>query len=190
VRFLNTRVVAVLQDKLSTKEGGQISESITESAHLVIDDLKMAAHYWERTEDEDGSKLHLFSRLDIDRKTTNELLARVWKSNDDLRTPISDVQKVVSEQWDALANAAKTEGAAGSMPSGVHTPDWAKNGDSEDDQEFRFVCHGLASDDKQAQALASRMCTEKLCRIFGVQIKSNTSVRETLNGIDVESEVS
>lgn len=190
VRFLNTRVVAVLQDKLSTKEGGQISESITESAHLVIDDLKMAAHYWERTEDEEGSKLHLFSRLDIDRKTTNELLARVWKSNDDLRTPISDVQKVVSEQWDALANAAKTEGPAGSMPSGVHTPDWAKNGDSEDDQEFRFVCHGLASDDKQAQALASRMCTEKLCRIFGVQIKSNTSVRETLNGIDVESEVS
>lgn len=189
VRFLSTRIVAVLRDNTSTQEGGEISEAITESAHLLIDDLPIAAHYWEKVQEKDGATLHLYSRIDVDPQTVGQLLSRVWKEHSDLRTPLSEIQKSIEQNWDALGEVASVHSSTDLLPEGIYTPDWAKRGDQEDDQEFRFVCHGLATEEPQAQALAARMCTEKICKIFGVQIKSTTSVRENLEGLDVESEV-
>ncbi len=190
VRFLSTRIVAVLTDKVSTQEAGKISEAISETAHLLIEDISITAHYWEKVETKDGEKVRLYSRIDVDRERVQELLAGVWEKKGDLRTPLGDVQLAVVEGWDKLEAVEGAASSADLLPKGVYTPDWAKKGDVEDAQAFHFVCHGLAADEDHAGALARRMCTEKLCRLFGVQIKSQTTVREDLEGIDVQSEVS
>lgn len=189
VRFLSTRIVAVLTDKVSTNETTQIAEAISENAQLLIDDISITAHYWEKVKADGGEKLHLYSRIDIDKESVKELLGGVWSRDGNLRTPLEDVQLAVVEGWDRLEDVDNAESSADLLPAGVYTPDWAKKGDKEDDQAFHFVCHGLASDEENASALAKRMCTEKLCRLFGVQIKSQTTVREDLEGIDVQSEV-
>jgi hypothetical protein len=189
VRFLSTRIVAVLTDKISTEESGQISEIISETAGLLVDDLVIFARYWEKVKDSEGLKWHLYSRVDVDKQLVAQLLAAVWEKNGDLRTPLASVQLAVNEGWDTLAQVDTAGSAADLLPSGIYTPTWAKGGDSESTDEFRFVCHGLAADEAHARALARRMCSEKLCRLFGVQIKSETRVTETLEGIDVESEV-
>lgn len=189
VRFLSTRIVAVLTDKVSTSEAGQISEAISESAQLLIDDITITAHYWEKVKAKEGEKLQLYSRIDVDKERVQELLRGVWEKNGDLRTPLEDVQLAVVEGWDKLENVDDAGSSADLLPDGIYTPDWAKKGDQEDDRAFHFVCHGLAADESHASALASRMCTEKLCRLFGVQIRSQTTVREDLEGLDVQSEV-
>jgi hypothetical protein len=189
VRFLSTRVAAVLQDDLSSQEGEAISEAITESSHLLIDDISITSHYWEKVREKGGAKVHLYSRIDVDQEIVVRLLSRVWEAHGDLRTPLADVQKTVKDQWDALGNVANVHSSTDLLPGGIYTPGWAASGDEEDEQEFRFVCHGLAPEDQTAQSLAGRMCTEKLCRLFGVQIKSTTRVRENLEGLQVESEV-
>lgn len=189
VRFLSTRIVAVLTDKVSTREASEISEAISETAQLLIDDISITAHYWEKVETNEGEKLRLYSRIDVDKERVQELLAGVWERKGDLRTPLENVQLAVVEGWDKLEAVEGAASAADLLPDGVYTPDWAKKGDTEDDRAFHFVCHGLAADEEHASALAKRMCTEKLCRLFGVQIKSQTTVREDLEGIDVQSEV-
>ncbi len=191
VRFLSTRIVAVLKETLSSDEAATLSEVIHESATALIDDISITAHYWERVPGKDGERLHLYSRADIDRKQIARLLAQIHQDqNTDFRTPLSTIQKQLEAKWDAIGHVQDAHSARDLLPEGTYLPDWAKDGDSRDDREFRFVCHGLAANEEQAQVLAKRMCTEKLCRLFGVQIKAQTTVREDLNGIEAESEVS
>lgn len=190
VRFVSTRVVAVLKESMSSEEADTMSEAITEESSALVDDLLITAHYWERVRKGKKEELHLYSRIDVDRQRVADLLQQVYEKKSDLRTPFSQVKAALEANWDALENTQEAHSASDLLPAGVYVPEWAKAGDREDNREFRFVCHGLATQEDQARALAQRMCTEKLCRLFGVQIKARTSVKEDLKGLEVESEVS
>lgn len=189
IRFLNTRIVSVIEESLGTNKDPQISETITASARELVDDIPIQLHYWERTRDKTGERLQLYSLIDLDQSKVMDLLGRVWSKRSDLRTPLAEVEKRVKERWDAIGNVTSAQSATDLLPSGTYTPDWAKAGDSDNDQAIQLVCYGLASDEKQSQVLAQRMCTEKLCRLFGVQIQAKTTVNENLEGLSVDSQV-
>jgi len=189
IRFLNTRIVSVVEENLATNKDPKVSETITASAHELVDDIPIQLHYWERTSGKQGERLQLYSLIDLDQSKVMDLLSRVWSKRSDLRTPLADIQKLVQKQWDSIGNVSTAQSANDLLPSGIYTPDWAKSGDTDNDQAYQLVCYGLASDERQSQALAQRMCTEKLCRLFGVQIQARTTINENLEGLSVDSQV-
>ncbi|HEY6077266.1 MAG TPA: hypothetical protein VIW29_00590, partial [Polyangiaceae bacterium] len=67
---------------------------------------------------------------------------------------------------------------------------WASAGDGENADAFTFVCQGTADEEAKALSLAAARCNEKLCRLFGVKLRSQLSVKEDLNGLEAKSEVS
>lgn len=190
IRFLSVRVVAVLEDRVSTSEGAVLRERIDEVAQSWVDNLTIAQRYFERRKSGNEDKVHLFSRLDLDQASIAELLLRAAKDATNLRTPPEELKAVLAERWQRVADVAGLNQGDAALPKGVVPPAWARAGDRVTDVGFEFVCSGMAKDDKTARAVAQARCNEKLCRLFGVQITSKSTVTETLDGVQAQSEVS
>ncbi len=188
VRFLGTRIVAVLEDKLDSEGTQKLSERITEEASLWVEDLPVASRYWEKREDDGVGRLHVWSRIDLDGTHLARLTERVAAETKGLPVATTALLGNLEQSWDTIADPSAYS-AEPRLPKGAFRPDWAKDGDSESSEGFEFVCHGVASDEGTAKALAASQCSEKLCRLFGVQITAKTEVREDLEGMSATSEV-
>ena len=190
VRFLSSRVVSVLEDQVKTGEAEQLRERIDVTAQSFVDELTIEQRYWERRQTADGERLHVWSRLDIDRAAVAELLRRATQDASNLTTPTPEIVRRLHERWDRFADVAAMNQGKEALPPGVAQPAWARTGDRANDVGFEFVCHGLAKDEKTARAMAQARCNEKFCRLFGVQISAKTTVTENLDGVTAQSEVS
>ena len=51
------------------------------------------------------------------------------------------------------------------------------------------MCEGAGSDEQQATEAARALCSAKICELCGVEVKSTTETRETLEKVDVERKV-
>lgn len=188
VRFLASRVSAILEDKLDSQGVQTIAERITEHAGAWVEQLRVAQRYWEKRRDGDEEKLHIWSRIDLSPEEMTVLTDRVLSQSDDLASSSASIRQELGDGWDALADPSKYSSTT-TLPEGVFIPDWAKSGDRKTDSNFQFTCHGMASDEKTARLLAESQCSEKLCKLFGVQISAETIVSEDLEGISATSEV-
>ena len=189
LRFLTTRVVAVLEDRQTGSGAQTLSETVEDSASAVVDNWTVAAHYWEKRKVAGQERLHVYSRLEVDQSSVVELLQRAISGSPDLRLKAAEYQAKLNANWSQLVQSAKKTADEGDLPPGVEAPPWARQGDIENDEGFTFVCHGSANDENKAKALAAARCNEKLCRIFGVQITAKSRVKEDLEGVTAESEV-
>jgi hypothetical protein len=190
VRFLSVRVVSVLEDQVKTGESPVLRERIEETAQSWVDSLTIAQRYFERRKSSNADKLHIFSRLDVDQATVAELLQRATQSGSELRTPTAELLAKFNQRWEQFAEVGSLNQGDTLLPVGVIAPPWAKSGDKVDSVQFQFVCSGLGKDEKTARAVAQARCSEKLCRLFGVQITAKSKVVENLDGVTAESEVS
>lgn len=190
VRFLSVRVISVLEDRVNTNEGTVLRERIDQVAQSWVDNLTIAQRYFERRKSGDEDKVHLFSRLDLDQASVAELLLRAAKDATNLRTSPEELKTLLAERWQRIADVAGLNQGDAALPTGVVPPSWARGGDRVTDVGFEFVCSGTAKDDKTARAVARARCNEKLCRLFGVQITAKSTVTETLEGVQAQSEVS
>lgn len=190
LRFLTTRVVAVLEDRQSSAGAQILQETLEDNAAASVDSWTIAAHYWEKRRSGNQERLHVYSRLEMDSSGVAELLQKALSNSPDLRSKSAQYVSQLSSKWNQIVQSAKQAAETEGLPAGVDAPVWARQGDAETADGFTFVCHGAAVDESKAKALAQARCNEKLCRIFGVQISAKTKVREDLNGISAESEVS
>lgn len=188
LRFLASRVKAILKDRLSTDQAQLTEERIGERAGGWVAAIPVAERYWERRKDEGGEQWHVWSRVDLSQKQVDELLRSVLDQSADLASPIGTLRQEVSQDWDQLADPSTWEKSR-ELPEGTFVPAWAKAGDQKTAQEFRFVCHGQGTDEKFARAEAQASCSEKLCKLFGVEIRAETKVVENLEGLSAESQV-
>jgi hypothetical protein len=188
LRFLASRVKAILKDRLSTEQAATTVEKITERAGGWVASIPVSERYWEKRRDESGEQWHLWSRVDLSQQQVDELLRSVLDQSADLASPIGTLRQEVSQDWDKLADPSTWEKSR-ELPEGTFVPAWAKSGDQKTAQEFRFVCHGLGADEKSARAEAQASCSEKLCKLFGVEIRAETKVVENLEGLSAESQV-
>jgi len=190
LRFLSTRVVAILTDSL-TGDGDQVlREHVVETATGMVDDWIVTGRYWEKRGQGDDAQLHIWSRLEVDKERVREMLSQATTGVTDLRLPATELLGRLDERWEKMQEVAELSDAYAVLPAGVSVPVWAQAGDTRDDQEFSFVCQATGSSEQEARAFAQARCNEKLCRLFGVKITAKTSVTETLDGIAAESEVS
>ena len=189
LRFLTTRVVAVLEDQQTSSGAQSLRETVEDSASASVDNWTVAAHYWEKRKVSGQERLHVYSRLEVDQSSVAELLQRAISGSTDLKSKSAEYQARLNAKWSQLVQSAKHTADEEDLPPGVEPPPWARQGDVENDEGFTFVCHGSANDENKAKALAAARCNEKLCRIFGVQITAKTRVKEDLQGITAESEV-
>lgn len=189
LRFLQTRVVAVLTDREGTDPARRkVEEVIEEHAEAVVDDWTIEGHYWEKRKDGDKTTLSIFSRLDVDSAMLAELLTRLGEQAPD--SGLTDLSRKVDEKFVKLAEEAEKWNETGPVAPGVSVPAWATAGDSEDAGGFTFVCQGTAAEEDQATQLALARCNEKLCRLFGVKLSSSVKVKEDLDGLEASSETS
>lgn len=188
LRFLASRVKAILKDRVSSRESTTTVETITERAGGWVAAIPIAERYWEKRKDESGEQLHVWSRVDLSQNQVDELLASVLDQSADLGSPIGTLRQEVRQNWDQLADPSTWEKSR-QLPEGTFVPAWAKAGDQKTAQEFRLVCHGLGADEKTARAEAQASCSEKLCKLFGVEIRAETKVVENLEGLSAESQV-
>jgi len=196
LRFLTVRVVAVLTDEEASGTGGLgaedrrvLEERITTQAEALIDDWFVSARYWEKRKDGKGETLHVFSRLEVERAKVDELLRKSGGDGPDLRLTDQELSERLSARWGRMTEVTELNEAGNASLTGVEAPDWAAAGDSESDAGFTFVCQARAEDEETAEALARARCNEKLCRLFGVQITARTTVKENLQELTAESEV-
>ena len=68
-------------------------------------------------------------------------------------------------------------------------PSWAGKGDRADDHGHVFVCAGEGKNENDALASALGICSDKVCKVCGVEVISTLNTKETLTGIDVQHEV-
>jgi len=196
LRFLTSRVVAVLTDEeasggggLSEEERRVLEERITAQSEAVIDQWFVSARYWERRQEGKTESLHVFSRLEVDRTRLEELLQKSAGDLPDLRLSGPELSNRLAARWSRIAEVTELNEAGGALLEGVSAPDWAASGDREAEAGFTFVCQARAKDERTAEALARARCNEKLCQLFGVQIIARTSVKENLEELKAESEV-
>lgn len=189
LRFLRTRVVAVLFDaEGSDPQRRRLEEVLDESAEAFIGDWSIEAHYWEKASQSGKTKLLVFSRLDVDAASLADLFARAATNHPEAKLEL--VSQKVREKFPRLVAEAQSWSEAGPVAAGVTVPAWARSGDAEDADAFTFVCQGTADEEDKALSLAAARCNEKLCRLFGVKLRSQLSVKEDLNGLEAKSEVS
>src|SRR5262249_3437241 len=62
-------------------------------------------------------------------------------------------------------------------------------GDSADASGSRFTCEGEGTSKAEALASAEGVCTDKLCRVCGVEIESIVQTTETLHGVAMQRKV-
>lgn len=72
--------------------------------------------------------------------------------------------------------------------AGEEAPDWFAP-DTENVSEWTFYCRGDGATEEEAGASASLACSKKICSLFGVNVSSEVSATETLEKIDVKSQV-
>jgi hypothetical protein len=190
LRFITTRVVAVLTDVQSTAGGKRLSERIEDSARAIIDDWPVVAHYWEKRKRGGDQRMHVFARIEVDRAMVGDLLQKAAAGATEPTRESRDLITRLNGNWGKLVETATQSSEEWAVPAGVTIPDWAKAGDRETSDGFVFVCRGVAEDENRAKTLAMARCSEKLCRLFGVQIKAKTRVVENLEGLTAQSEVS
>lgn len=189
LRFLRTRVVSVLFDQEgSDPERRRLEEVLDESAEAFINDWSIEAHYWEKASQSGKTKLLVFSRLDVDAASLADLFTRAAADHPDAKLEL--VSKRVREKFPRLVADAESWSEAGPVAAGITVPAWASSGDREEPDSFTFVCQGTAEEEDKALSLAAARCNEKLCRLFGVKLRSQLSVKEDLNGLEAKSEVS
>ncbi len=188
LRFLATRVVAVLSDEQDAAGRKALEETVIETAEAAVDAWLIVERYWEKRRDGRAERYHIFSRLEVDQAQVRELLLRAAQTKD-LRLSPEELGARLGSRWDRLTKVAELSELELDLPEGMTIPPWAQSGDTSNEAGFSFVCHGRSDDEAKAQALAQARCNEKLCRLFGVQITARTSVRENLEGISAESEV-
>jgi hypothetical protein len=85
--------------------------------------------------------------------------------------------------------AARGPGSTSSAPVSDDAPSWARAGDQKNDEGSLFVCEGEGVDEQQATEAARALCSAKICELCGVEVKSVTETRETLERVDVERKV-
>jgi hypothetical protein len=185
IRFLSTRIVAVLKDRLDSRGVQELSERITESAAAWTQEIPVAQRYWEKRRDDGKESVHIWSRVDLSPEQLGALSQLVLAQGKDGSLPDS-LPRDLTAHWDQIADPSQYRG---SLPEGVFVPDWAKDGDRQTDTEFQFVCYGLAPDERTARIAAQSQCSVKFCKLFGVQITAETTVVEDLEGMSAKSEV-
>jgi len=186
LRFLKTRVIAVLEESTSSAAGESVRETIEEQASAVVDDWLIASRYWEKRKVGGKEHLDVYSKMEIDQESVSALFDKA-ELGDDLRLK---VKKRLADVWPELQKEAIQAAPDAHSERGITPPEWARAGDEESADQFSFVCQGSAEDEKEALSLAKSRCDEKLCRLLGVKIQARTSVTETLDDLSAESQVS
>jgi hypothetical protein len=188
IRFLATRVVAVLEHKIDSKGAEELSETIKTEAGAWVVDIPVAARYWEKRKN--GGKLatHLYSRVDLSPQQLTELTDLVLSQSQGLDTSVEILREAIKSNLEELVDPSSYR-AGSEVPPGTFMPSWAEAGDRETDSSFHFVCHGFGESEEAARLSAESRCSEKLCRTFGVQITAETSVVEDMDSLSAKSEV-
>jgi hypothetical protein len=186
LRFLKTRVLAVLEESTSSTDGESVKEQVEERAEGLVDDWLISTRYWEKREVDGKARLDAYSKMEVDQESVAALFDKAGLS-DDLRL---EVGKRLAEVWPELRKEAVAAAPDAHSERGISPPEWARSGDQESAEEFSFVCQGSSKDEKEALTLAKARCDEKLCRLLGVKIEARTSVTETLDDLAAESQVS
>ena len=179
VRFLSVRVVSVLEDQVKTGESPVLRERIEETAQSWVDSLTIAQRYFERrkSSNADTNFTSLVDSTSIKQRSPSSYNARP-QNGSELRTPTAELLAKLNQRWEQFAEVGSLNQGDTLLPVGVIAPPWAKNGDKVDGVQFQFVCSGLGKDEKTARAVAQARCSEKLCRLFGVQITAKSKVVE------------
>lgn len=86
--------------------------------------------------------------------------------------------------WLAACGAS---GTIASSPSRSHSE--LSPADRSDDSGSHFVCEGQGPDKEQALATAHGVCTDKVCRVCGVEVESVVQSTETLQGVSMQRKV-
>jgi hypothetical protein len=68
-------------------------------------------------------------------------------------------------------------------------PGWATKGDTSDASGSTFICEGHGRNDEDALSAAHGICSDKICKLCGVEVESVLETKETLNGIDFQRKV-
>ncbi|MBN2718413.1 MAG: hypothetical protein JXX14_21390, partial [Deltaproteobacteria bacterium] len=189
-QFLNTRVVSVLSDVVSSKVSGVFAERIMTESKVLVDDTPIVTRYWEKVNTKEGEAVHVYARLDMDRRTLKRMLEKVVSGSDAITTSLTDIFDALDARWADMADAGARGDIAETVPAGFEIPKWARSGDERNEKKFTFVCKGFGDTKDKAAALAAAQCTEKLCRLFGVMISARTDVSQTMDNLDMTREVS
>ena len=188
IRFLATRVVAVLEHKIDSKGAEELSETIKTEAGAWVVDIPVAARYWEKRKNGGKVATHLYSRVDLNPQQLIELTDLVLSQSKDLETSVETLRQAIQSNLKELVDPSSYQ-VASELPEGTFMPSWAEAGDSESEANFHFVCHGFGDTEDAARLSAQSRCSEKLCRTFGVQITAETSVVEDMDSLSAKSEV-
>ena len=68
-------------------------------------------------------------------------------------------------------------------------PGWASRPDAADDRGHTFVCAGEGKTEADALESALGICSDKICKVCGVEIESTVTTKETLTGVDLQRKV-
>ena len=68
-------------------------------------------------------------------------------------------------------------------------PGWASKPDSADEKGHLFVCSGEGKSEQDALDSALAICSDKICKLCGVEVESTTVTKETLTGVDLQRKV-
>lgn len=186
LRFLKTRVLALLEESRTGTGDESVRERVEERAAALVDDWLIATRYWEKRRVDGKDRLDVYSKLDVDQESVSALFDQAGLG-DDLRLKVA---KRLADVWPELQKEAVAAAPDAHTERGITPPEWARAGDKESAEEFSFVCQGSSIDEKEALTLAKARCDEKLCRLLGVKIQARTAVTETLDELKAESQVS
>ena len=186
LRFLKTRIVAIIEESTKSSAGESVREEVEEQAEALTDDWLIAARYWEKRRVDGKERLDVYSRMDVDQDSVAALFEKAALAGDLRLTATKRLQEI----WPDLAKEAIATAPDAHTERGIAPPEWARAGDQESSEDFTFVCQGSAGEEADALALAKARCDEKLCRLLGVRIQARTTVTETLEDMTAESQVS
>ena len=68
-------------------------------------------------------------------------------------------------------------------------PSWANKSDSSDERGNLFVCSGEGKSEQDALDSALALCSDKICKLCGVEVESTVTTNETLKGVDLQRKV-
>lgn len=88
-----------------------------------------------------------------------------------------------------IACAASITRSSSSGNSSSGGPQWAAAGDRTESAGSRFVCEGQGSSEEEALSAAQGICTDKVCRVCGVEVESVVQTTETLKGVSMQRKV-
>jgi hypothetical protein len=73
--------------------------------------------------------------------------------------------------------------------SSASGPEWFRTGDRTTGKGSTFVCQGEGASEEASLAAAQGICSDKVCKVCGVEVESVVQTTETLKGVEMKRKV-